>query len=95
MRRRYDPHLARDYWPLKHNAALSLGMLGDKSIAPRMREWLAIKFDENFRAYAAEALGYLGDKDSVEALKAALKVEPFAWVRKKITEALAKINRKK
>ncbi len=85
-------HVAGDYWPLKHNAALSLGQLGDKSIIPRMREWLTVRFDENFRGYAAEALGHLKDKSSVKALTTALAVEPFPWVREKIHQALKRIN---
>jgi len=85
-------HLTSDYWPLKQTVALSLGILGDKSIVLRMREWLTVPFDENYRGYAAEALGYLGDRDSAPYLKAALAVEPFPWVRHKIEEALAKIK---
>ena len=85
-------YVSQDYWPLKHNAALSLGILGDESIVPRMHEWLAVKWDENYRAYAAEALGSLKDKGSATALKAALAVEPFPWVRAKIEEALQKIG---
>lgn len=85
-------HLERDYWPLKHNAALSLSRLGDTSIIPRMKEWLAVPFDENFRGYAAEALGNLGDRDSINSLKRALAIEPFPWVRNKIQEALKKLG---
>lgn len=88
--------LAGSYWPLKHNAALSLSMLGDRSIIPRMREWLKAPFDENFRGYAAEALGNLADpgsRTSLEAaLEAALEVEPLPWVRRKMEEALNKIK---
>lgn len=87
-----QPHLARDYWPLKHNAALALSRLGDKSIIPRMHEWLAVKWDENFRGYAAEALGNLKDKASARPLKAALAVEPFRWVRARIKDALKQIE---
>lgn len=85
-------HLDSDYWPLKHNAALSLSLLGDREIAARMREWLTVKWDENFRGYAAEALGNLKDKASAPALRAALEAEPFPWVREKITEALGKLG---
>ncbi len=85
-------HVACNYWPLKHNAALSLSVLGDKSIAPRMREWLRVKWDENFRGYAAEALGNLADEASLGDLKAALTVEPFPWVRQKLAEAVRKIE---
>ena len=85
-------HLNASYWPLKHNAALSLSMLGDRSIAPRMREWLTVQWDENFRGYAAEALGNLKDEDSLDALKAALDVEPFPWVRRKIRAAVRAIR---
>ena len=85
-------HLAAEYWPLKHNAALSLGTLGDRTIVPRMREWLTVPFDENFRGYAAEALGFLEDRESAACLEAALDVEPFPWVRRKIEEALNRIK---
>jgi hypothetical protein len=85
-------YIADDYWPLKHNAALSLSILGDRSIIPRMREWLMVAFDENFRGYAAEALGNLKDRGSTAFLQAALKKEPFPWVRRKLEEALAAIK---
>ena len=81
-------YIAGDYWPLKHNAALSLSILGDQSIIPRMREWLEVKFDENFRGYAAESLGNLKDRESSVFLQRAHAIEPFPWVRQKIEEAL-------
>lgn len=84
-------YLEGNYWPLKHNAAVSLSLLGDHSIVLRMREWLKAKFDENFRGYAAEALGNLNDRESGEALQKALSVEPFPWVRETIESALSKI----
>jgi HEAT repeat protein len=87
--RRYLDH---GYEPLKHNAALSLAVLGDRGSAPRIRSWLTLAGDENYRGVAAEALGYLRDKDSLPALESALEVEPFPWVREKIEEALAKIQ---
>jgi len=86
-------HLDSSYWPLKHNAALALSMLGDRSIAPRMRDWLTVKWDENFRGYAAEALGNLKDADSLDALEAALTVEPFPWVREKMERAIKAARR--
>jgi hypothetical protein len=85
-------YVADDYWPLKHNAAISLSILGDKSIIPRMREWLTVAFDENFRGYAAEALGNLGDRGSIVLLQDALEKEPFMWVRRKIEKALSVIK---
>jgi hypothetical protein len=85
-------HLERNYWPLKHNAALSLSQLGDTSIRERMQEWLTIPFDENFRGYAAEALGNIGNQSSVKSLEAALVIEPFPWVRHKIQAALDRIE---
>lgn len=86
-------YIASDYWPLKHNAALSLSILGDKSIIPRMREWLKVPFDENFRGYAADALGNLGDRESMILLQEALEKEPFMWVRRKIEKALSAIKK--
>ena len=83
--------LDRDYWPLKHNAALSLSRLGDTSIIPRMQQWLTTPFDENFRGYAADALGNLADTSSIDHLEKALSIEPFPWVRAKIQRALEKI----
>jgi hypothetical protein len=85
-------HLDRDYWPLKHNAALSLSQLGDASIVSRMQEWLTASFDENFRGYAAEALGNIGDQNSIHSLEQALGIEPFPWVRLKIEAALKKLK---
>ena len=58
----------------------------------RMKDWLTTAFDENFRGYAAEALGNVGTKQVVPLLEQALKVEPFPWVQNKITAALEKIK---
>jgi HEAT repeat protein len=85
-------NLKSSYEPLKHGAALSLGRLGDRSIAPKMRKWLGVTRDENYRGVAAEALGHLRDHDSVPALRAALAVETFPWIRAKIREALENID---
>ncbi|MFO7900760.1 MAG: HEAT repeat domain-containing protein, partial [Planctomycetota bacterium] len=80
------------YEPLKHNAALSLSELGDASIAPTMREWLAVARDENYRGVAADALGNLRDRASAPALRRALRGEPFEWVRAQIRTALQTIE---
>ena len=85
-------HLDGEYWPLKHNAAISLGLLGDRSIVPRMLDWLEAPFDENFRAYAAEALGHLRAGEALPKLEKALVREPVPWVRQKIEEALEKMD---
>lgn len=85
-------YLDGEYWPLKHNAAISLGKLGDKSITPRMLDWLRVPFDENFRGYAAEAIGDLHANDAAPQLREALNAEPLFWVRQKIVEALAKLQ---
>ena len=45
-----------------------------------------------FRGYAAEALGNVKDKDSLEPLKTSLAVEPLPWVREKMEEAIKKIQ---
>ena len=84
--------LQRSYEPTRHHAALSLGSLGDEDSAPKLRAWLAVADDENYRGVAAEALGDLRDAGSVPALQAALEVEPFPWVREKLAEALRKIG---
>ncbi|KKL59463.1 hypothetical protein LCGC14_2215100 [marine sediment metagenome] len=83
-------YVSNSYLPLCTGAAISLGQLGDKSIVATMRTWLK-RTDEGHRGAAAEALGDLKDARSVVALKAALAVEPFAWVRENIRQALAKI----
>jgi len=49
--------------------------------------------DENLRAAAAEALGNIGDRGSLDLLKKALEKEPFEWVRKKIKNAIDKIQK--
>ncbi len=84
--------LESGYWPLKHHAALSLAMLGDAGIVPRMLEWLTAPFDENFRGYAAEALGHLKAENTLSALEAALAVEPLPWVREKMNWAIDEIG---
>jgi HEAT repeat protein len=85
-------YLAGEYWPLKQNAAISLGKLGDKNIIPRMLEWLKTPFDENYRGYAAEALGDLYAVEAKTYLQNAKAAEPVPWVRQKIEAALAKIE---
>ncbi len=80
------------YEPARINAAVSLGMLGDRASAPKLREWLTDITDENFRGGAAKALGEMGDRDSIPALEAALVVEPVAWVREEIAGALATLQ---
>ena len=67
-------------------------MLGDVSIVPRMLDWLEAPFDENFRAYAAEALGHLRAGEALPKLEKALEREPVPWVRRKIEEALGKMD---
>jgi HEAT repeat protein len=84
--------LGSSYDVTRLNAALSLGMLGDKESAPKIRDWLSIVGDENYRGVAAEALGHLKDKDSGPALEAALAAEPFPWVRTEIEGALTRIR---
>ncbi|HUU23659.1 MAG TPA: HEAT repeat domain-containing protein, partial [Phycisphaerae bacterium] len=59
---------------------------------PGLRRWLVRTDDENFRGVAAEALGAMGEKESIPALEAALNVEPFPWVRERITQALSKLR---
>ena len=56
------------------NHDLIQAMLGDKPSAPTIRGWLTHS-DEDFRGVAAEALGGLGEKESIKALEAALAVE--------------------
>lgn len=84
--------LTSSYEPTKHHAALSLGRLGDTASAGKLRAWLAARGDENTRAAAAEALGLLKDRPSLPALREALRVEPFGWVREKIAEAIRRIE---
>jgi len=86
-------HLDGEYWPLKHNAALSLSRMGARGIVPRMLDWLDAPFDENFRAYAAEALGHLRAGEALPKLREALEREPVPWVRQKLEEALVIIDR--
>jgi HEAT repeat protein len=66
-------------------------MLGDTPSAPAIRAWLTHP-DEDFRGVAAEAFSGIGDKESIEALEAALRAEPFPWVREQITASLAKLK---
>ena len=82
------PHLDSPYEPLRQNAALSLGLLGDRRVAVTVRPWLSMTSDENDRGVAAEVLGNLHDQESLAALRAALAVEPFPWVRAKMEDAI-------
>ena len=84
--------LRHNYPPVSCNAAAALGMLKDTASGPGLRRWLVRTDDENFRGVAAEALGAMGEKESIPALEAALSVEPFPWVREEIERALNKLR---
>ena len=103
--------LDHPFMAVRRCAAVALGMLGDTKSAPRLRKsLLAIRkrevldhtrwgtelwFDENMRAAAAEGLGLMRDRESLPALRKALAGEPVPWVRKRISGAIARIERKR
>jgi len=84
--------LGSRYVVIRARSAVALGMLGDRESAPRLREMLHYVDDENVRAAAAQALGEMEDRGSAAALEAALEVEPFPWVREKITQSLSELR---
>ncbi len=86
--------LKDEYIVVRFRAIIALGMLGDTASAPRIRKMLSYAADENVRAAAAQSLGDMGEKASAEALKTALSREPVPWVRKKLEEALKKLESK-
>ncbi len=90
MRRKV--RIIENYRPAKINAVLALGMLKDLKSAPEIREYLKYVHQEAWRAKAAESLGYMGDKKSIPALKAALAVEPLPWVREVMKASLDKLR---
>jgi HEAT repeats len=81
--------------PAKINAAVALGMLKDKQSVPEIRKFLKYVYVEMWRAKAARALGYMGDKSSIPVIKAALDVEPVAWVRDAMTESIEMLEKGK
>ena len=58
----------------------SLGKLGNATIAQKLYPYLNHS-DEDYRGFAAEALGKLGNKDAIPYLEALLEKEAFNWVK--------------
>jgi hypothetical protein len=85
-------HANSAYAPLAQNAALSMSVLGDKPVAGKARAWLNAAADENFRGAGAEILGNLRDRESLAILREALAIEPFPWVREKMSLAIHTIE---
>jgi HEAT repeat protein len=65
----------------------ALGKLGDESLAPKLYPYLD-DWDENFRGYAAIALGELGNKDAIPYLDELLQKETFPWVIEAVQESI-------
>lgn len=86
-------HLGSDYTPLKRNAIQALGRLGDQESIPQLRTLLADP-DEDARGAAAEALAALHDTASLVPLGKAADVEPVAWTKKAMQDAMHRLKEK-
>ncbi|KPJ69811.1 hypothetical protein AMJ44_02225 [candidate division WOR-1 bacterium DG_54_3] len=71
---------SHDYMPQGWYCIQSIGKLGAPNNAPTLYLYLA-HWEENYRGYAAEALGLLGNSDAIPHLENLIAIEPFAWVR--------------
>lgn len=71
---------AHSYSPQGLYAIESLGKLGDSSIAPELYSYLT-HWDENYRGFAARALGMLENKDAIPYLESLIATETFDWVK--------------
>lgn len=78
---------------LKHEVAYVLGQTKNLKAAPLLRKtMLDLAQQPMVRHEAAEALGALGDKDSLEDLEKCLKNDPHVAVRETCELAIARIN---
>ncbi|MBI4505577.1 MAG: HEAT repeat domain-containing protein, partial [Chloroflexi bacterium] len=73
---------------LLRNACVVLGNLGDAAAVPALARALS-DAEPLVRGHAAWALGRIGGPAATAALAARLAVEPDAWVREELAEALA------
>ncbi|MFX0195816.1 MAG: HEAT repeat domain-containing protein [Candidatus Hodarchaeota archaeon] len=71
---------SHEYMPQGWYCIQSIGKLGGPDNAATLYPYLT-HWEENYRGYAAEALGLLGNSDAVPYLESLIVTEPFAWVR--------------
>ncbi len=69
-----------EYMPQGWYCIESIGKLGGPDNAPTLYPYLT-HWEENYRGYAAKALGLLGNSDAMPYLESLIATEPFAWVR--------------
>jgi len=65
----------------------ALAKLGDKTYLSDFRNYI-FSTDEDYRGYAATALGVLKDTDALSILEKALANETFSWVRERIKRSI-------
>jgi hypothetical protein len=75
------------YSPQGLYAIESLGKLGDSSIALELYSYLT-HWDEDYRGFAARALGMLENKDAIPYLESLIATEPFTWVREAAQDSI-------
>jgi|ERR1700733_3860632 HEAT repeat protein len=74
-------------------AIYSLGFLGNRNFLPELRDILSDnKIDDEIRSYAAEALGNIGDEDSVSILRDVLRSHPTGELLASCNYALNELN---
>ncbi|MHC4851896.1 MAG: HEAT repeat domain-containing protein [Planctomycetota bacterium] len=73
-------------------AAETLGLLGARTAAPRLRTMLAERVDPDVVRAAAMALARLQDRESVAALKAALRRAQYVETRRDLAVSLAMLG---
>jgi HEAT repeat protein len=83
---------AASKWP-RIAAIYALGFLADPRISPILREILSDnRLDSDVRAHAAEALGNIGDRDSIMLLKDILGNSPTSELRESCEYALGELQ---
>jgi HEAT repeat protein len=80
--------------PLKEDAVIGLGMLGDEKAVPLLIDHLKNDPDPDLRVLITTALGRIGSKSAVPALKEALVGDPYIHARIGAARALTTITGK-
>jgi epoxyqueuosine reductase len=84
---RYSPVKRARWEGLRRNVAVALGNIGDPSAVPALTRALICE-SPVVRGHAAWALGRIGGREAVDALRARQPIEADAWVLEEIALAL-------
>jgi HEAT repeat protein len=80
-----------EYWLVRSNAAIALGMIGSSKASDALIDHLMYDSDPFVRASSAEALGRIGDPKAADALIQSLQDEESYYVKSKLSVALKNI----